>query len=498
LGTEINLVACRGEFEPGTFGLFAVRDLKNVSLVHSILKTDSGLELPAETAELFHVQSWYQAGVGTIHPGRKTLLAELLVRDPSLVSVDPSSRENRLHFEGLPRDAETLQPIAIPAFESRQIWVTYRIPETAAAGTYHGTISVCDAKSTLAGIPVQIRVPEWDLAHSPMLHGFYYSRRCPSGMKTIEEEDAFFALVEKELKNQIEHGCNVTATYIHTSPLPSDPSPCATAQRVNDIMKKYGVTGTPYFGVVDHVGFQQGDQLARVTERARLLDAWARKNGRDGFCFQGRDEASGERLREQRPSWKACRAGGGKMWVACRPSYFEVMGDILDYPVVTGRLRPELAEKVHANGFKILSYGNPQVGVELPALYRRNYGLALRAAGYDGSINYAYGSLDPEEAYDDFDGEGYRDHTFAYPAQDRPIDTIQYEGWREAVDDVRYARTLEEFIEWCDTTDRSPQWAEESREFLRSITGFEDLDHVRSEIIRRIDRLAAAAEAGRN
>ncbi len=495
VGGQLELVACRGELESVSLSLFATRDAKDVRFEFSELTSASGAVLPAAVADPYHVKCWYQSGVGTIHPSRTTLLAELLVKDRALITVDPKSRTNRLNFDPIPTDAQALQPIDIPAFESRQAWITYRIPRDAKSGRYAGTIAIHDKNGLVASVPVRLRVPEWDLARSPMIHGLYYGRRMPP-IKTVEQEQAFFKLVEAELRDQIEHGCNAVATYIHTAPLPSDPSPWATAQRINDIQKKYGVTGTPYFGVVDHVGFQQGEeQLAEVTERARLLSQWARKNGREGFCFQGRDEASGERLRSQRPSWEAARKGGGKMWVACRASYFKDMGDILDFPVVSGRLRPDLARKVHANGFKILSYGNPQVGVELPALYRRNYGLALLAAAYDGAMNFQYGSMAGKAAYDDFDGGSYRDHNFAHPAVGKPIDTIQFEGWREAIDDIRYATTLQNAVSAALAADRHRDSAAESRAWLAGITGFEDLDAVRAEMIRRIDQLTSKADA---
>jgi hypothetical protein len=80
--------------------------------------------------------------------------------------------------------------------------------------------------------------------------------------------------------------------------------------------------------------------------------------------------------------------------------------------------------------------------VERPAVYRRNYGLALWAAGYDGAIDYEYRTMDDASSWDDFNHDHYRDHNFAYPAVGKPIDTIQFEGWREGVDDVRYATTL--------------------------------------------------------
>ena len=39
---------------------------------------------------------------------------------------------------------------------------------------------------------------------------------------------------------------------------------------------------------------------------------------------------------------------------------------------------------------EIFSYGNPQVGVENPEIYRKNYGFALWNAGYDGAMDFAY------------------------------------------------------------------------------------------------------------
>jgi len=179
------------------------------------------------------------------------------------------------------------------------------------------------------------------------------------------------------------------------------------------------------------------------------------------------------------------------MWVACSANYFPDMGDILDFPVVSGTLITSLARQVHANGFKILSYGNPQAGVERPEVYRRNYGLALRAAGYDGAIDYEYRTIDEKSAWDDFDHHHYRDHNFAYPAVGKPIDTIQFEGWREGVDDLRYAATLELAIRAATGEGRQVASAQQAQAWLGGLSGKEDLEAVRMEMIRRIDELTA-------
>jgi hypothetical protein len=79
--------------------------------------------------------------------------------------------------------------------------------------------------------------------------------------------------------------------------------------------------------------------------------------------------------------------------------------------------------------------------VENPELYRKNYGFALWNAGYDGSMDYAY-QHEAGALWNDFDSVNFRDLVFAYPTSNGVIDTIQWEGWREGVDDTRYLATL--------------------------------------------------------
>ena len=99
-----------------------------------------------------------------------------------------------------------------------------------------------------------------------------------------------------------------------------------------------------------------------------------------------------------------------------------------------------------AAGHKILSYNNPQGGAEEPETYRRNYGLALWHAGFDGACTYAY-QHSFGHAWDDFDDNTYRDHNMTYPTVNGVISTVQWEGYREGYDDLRYLATLENWIE---------------------------------------------------
>ena len=72
---------------------------------------------------------------------------------------------------------------------------------------------------------------------------------------------------------------------------------------------------------------------------------------------------------------------------------------------------------------KFSSYGNPQVGIENPEIYRKNYGFALWNAGYDGAMDFAYQYTEGTSIWNDYDapaydGTQYRDHVFAYPTSE--------------------------------------------------------------------------------
>jgi hypothetical protein len=60
-------------------------------------------------------------------------------------------------------------------------------------------------------------------------------------------------------------------------------------------------------------------------------------------------------------------------------------------------------------------------------------------------MNFAY-QYPFGAAWNDFDSpkrdKDYRDHMFTYPTSDGVIGTVQWEGFREGVDDTRYLATL--------------------------------------------------------
>ncbi len=77
-------------------------------------------------------------------------------------------------------------------------------------------------------------------------------------------------------------------------------------------------------------------------------------------------------------------------------------------------------------------------------------------ADYDGVMPFAFqwqfGSM-----WNDWDDKTYRTEALAYPAADKPISTLAFEGLREGIDDVRYLTALEDSISRLKTEDTLSQ-----------------------------------------
>jgi hypothetical protein len=233
-------------------------------------------------------------------------------------------------------------------------------------------------------------------------------------------------------------------------------------------------------------------------ERLRKIVELATKYGYKEVYFYGLDEAQGDRLKESRPELEKIHSVGGKVFAAGLATSlggdsFDVIGDLQDLMVMSYTPLKEDAARWHSRGHKIMSYANPQSGFEKPETYRRNYGLVLDYAGYDGGMTFTYYWF----GWNDFNiWVPYRDHNFVYPTSDGVIDTIQWEGYREGIDDLRYLATLRKAIENVDKSGAGKQ-AKAAKSFIEKLdVNKADLNVVRNEMIGWILELNKSVAAG--
>ncbi len=500
--SRILLRACPGEYEPASFVVVPLDQDVKVTVGTSELTGENGV-MPRETVDIRSVKRWYQSGIKNIvNEGKRILTPELLLYDDSLIRVDHETRDNyvRLRFpdgreewrcvsdakarfeqEELERwttetcpiqDAQTLQPVRIPRQHAKQFWITIHVPAEAKAGSYTGTITVAPETGRSEKIELAVQVLPFKLDPNPLDSSIYYKWRDqldPTAMGTVTAWTRSKAQIRWELKNLMAHGVDNPTVGAGPKNLPT----------ILSLRAEAGMRSDRLYHLTKNINTTSPEEMQEIMDIAR-------KFGFSEIYFYMQDEATGEKLAKQRPLIERAHEMGAKVFVAGRQNNnFPALGDIQDVFVCAGAPSRREAGLWHSKGHKIFCYANPQAGVEDPEVYRRNYGLLLAMNGYDGAMTYIYC-----QAWNDFCRK-WRAHNFVYPTADGGIDTIQWEGYREAMDDLRYLATLRKAIAEASRGNEVPRIeAAKARSFMRELDIRGDLEEVRDAMIERIITLA--------
>jgi hypothetical protein len=325
---------------------------------------------------------------------------------------------------------------------------------------------------------VSLEVLPFDLDSSRLSYSLYYEAKLTTGaVWPYSSALKDTGQLRIELRDMKEHGVLHPTCYQKTPLL----------GRYLAIMNELGFPQNRLYALGISTGNGQSPQEldAKKAEVAAFLDSIS-KYGYDTLFIYGQDEKSGPALAAQRPAWQAVHEAGAYIFVAGYNDLLDIMDTLIDFGNIAGRLQPDYATRFHLKGNQIASYGNPQVGVENPEVYRRNYGFALWKAGYDGAMDWAY-QRNYGAFWNDFDNHpehtAYREETFTYPTGNGIVSTIQWEGYREAIDDVRYLSTLLNRID-----KKRKQGADVSafEAWVESIDPSGDLSALRSDVIEKI------------
>jgi hypothetical protein len=502
---NISITASRDQFESGTFIISAQKDLSGIQISVPNLYSTQGNTLQSDAINIRLVKVWYQAGQGDMKYTRpdSVLTPELLVKDDSLVKVDYVNKINFLKviINGIQQyidisnpnatfpmnaqiqDSVSLQPFSLQVNENKQIWLTVQIPNNTPAGTYYGDITLSVPNEIPVKMNLSVTVLPFDLEPSPIEYAIFYSGRLPSwpvvGIN-INQNWKTPTQYSLELQNMKEHG--VLYPTIYTIRDPPDESTLGTALslRAQSSLPRdhlYFVGSGP--GLTGNATSQS--DLNALKTLVTFYKNNASQHGFNDIYIYGMDERTGTALVSERTAWQAVHDSGAKVFATCYSDAFGSVGDLLDVAVMNnqyGRDTSQVAQW-HSYGHKIFSYAYPQVGMEDPEIYRKNYGFILWNDGYDGAMPWAYQTEYGNSIWNDFDSAdtGFRDHVFAYPTSNGVIDTIQWEGWREGVDDTRYIATLMK-NEGSDTSARAI--------VADSLTKGEEMQTIRNKIIQQI------------
>lgn len=485
-----------GEYISLTFLLQPKRELKNVVMNWSDFAS-SGRTIKASSLDVSIAKVWYQAGVESTETDKKILTQELLIKNDSLVRVNYEDQTNYLLIknksgkkryvdistpteefpdDAIIEDSKSLLPFSLDGRTNRQIWLTMHIPEDAKPGKYTSRFRVSHSGGELWEFPIEIEVLPFKLDESRIAYSLYYHGALrdwkPRPFNCMDKTPKQLYL---ELKDMKEHGVLYPNNYQEIKYLEKN---IQIRNRAELPRERFYSTLLDWFKGTP----QSEPELSALKKRILDFRSIVEKNGYKQLYIYGIDEARGKELLDQRAGWKLAHELGVKIFVAGYYETFQAMGDLLDLAIIQGPLDKEQAHLYHSKGNEIFSYSNPQVGQENPEIYRRNYGIALWLAGYDGAMDYAY-QKNYKNMWNDFDYPRYREETFTYPTSDGLISTVQWEGFRQGVNDMRYLSTLLNRIEKLKSKGRNVSALEN---WVNSIDPSQDLDQLREQIIEKI------------
>ena len=421
-----------GEYEPVTFALTSLMPLQGVQVkVSGDLQGPAGQVLPAAEVSIGIVRSltrWLTNGA-PLQPGQR------YERRPLLIYPN--------------------QPFALPARETRQVWLTVRAGPRQAPGVYRGELAIAAEGRPDLALPLRVTVRPITLLEAEPTYGMYYRHdHQPPGLQTEE-------FYRRSLRDMAAHGMNSMSVYARVEWKRPDgtwemdlerESSRYSLSRQMTLLGECGLLSPQHPHLLlacDETGtFHGGEKLVAA------LDGRRREGGWPELLFYLVDEpgSAAQIAAAKRLNDLVHRVPGVRTTTAIGEP-----GELADYYDVwiVSTSVPRIAATValaRAKGKEIWAYNCQWNGSE-PANDRYFCGYHMWSSGLRGNWQWCYtegyqgtAGLEDEIAlklpyYED---PWYVNYVLPTPAGNLP--TLGWEGRREGIDDYRYLQTLRQTI----------------------------------------------------
>lgn len=525
----VRVLAAKGEYEGGSFQVFAFEDLEGVQFAATDLVCGKE-RIPASAVDLTVVKVWYQGGNAwfgySADMRRRLPVPELLLHDETLIDVRHDWQDNFVRCNYAPglteyrwisytgadadhsyvspdirvewvHDATELRPVSLQRHAFKQFMATVHVPENAAEGLYAGSIVAKKGGQTLCKIPFEVRVLPFEL---PLPRTFHDPERpfvpgCYVNGATASHHDGV-------AKNFAAHGVR----NIYMRPCHGD---TGDLRHQYDVFARNGMDTTRFFALGppgstmtsypprpdDKEYFAYRERVAAATNIVREIRKVVGETA-DIISFGG-DELPPDKVLKERAIWQVYQSLGISMIATTH--YHPYLFFCLDWANIP--LQPWDGSKVNAvtlheanPDIGLVWYADPHSGPENPAFARRGYGWTTWRNDYDGFFQYIVYRDNWVDTWVAMQ-RPLRGLMLTYPQGETVIDTLEWEGVREAVDDIRYGTLLRELafkakkskdIQTVYIGRAALHWIAEV-DFERSSLGY-----LRKETIRRILMLREA------
>jgi hypothetical protein len=537
-GLNISQNTTPGEYEASSFVVQPQSPVSDMTVLATSL-TDGTNTIPTSAIDIKGVKVWYMAKNSDTSADRTSgyyLRPELLLKNLSIVRVNYTAQTNELwitnatytgyfHIDNttigqFPTDVQiwdnatatgNMQPFSVPAGNNQQIWVTTDVPAGQRPGIYNGQIWINSSVTNPVAMNFSVNVLPYTLPASSLRYGIYFTPVVGTTDPASWSPDNGSFIYDKipareyaaELTDMKNHGVLYPTDYnwwgnigtqnyanFERSLLLRNQSGLPTDSLYTVFGPNYGHPRKSYL-----LATSQSD-LNTIAAQIKSAQNQSSTYGFNKLYLYGVDEPDYTQFPLERPAFTTEITNGSYPYYADGSGHWGVglpainVTSLINLAGATNSTNMALYRSSNPN-IQLFRYADPQSGIPNPEIYRKNFGLSLWNDGYNGSMDWAYMMGRGQSIWNNFDNtkNNYTEENFVYPKSDGVIDTIQWEGFREGIDDTRYADYLTQFT-------GSTSAAKST--ITSGIAAREDMSQIRATLINQIGSVSFNASLTSN
>jgi len=439
--SKLGLVSAGGEVKQFTFALLAGdTSIKDLSISIDDLVSSSGKKLKECSFDIRVVKVWSQDALHwEVFDSTETILVpEILLKDDRVI-VDESRQENG--FYNPPHVLNVDFGTNIPAHTIKQIWVNADIPPGTAPGHYKGSMNINSRQGVEPfSLPVDLEILPFDLPKAKKVYGIYYRFLLSNkkiGMQRNRE------LIAADLKEMKKVGFDAITIYDSVKSV-----------EFIDILKEVGMDGP--------IIVMNNKSKKDIVNLKRIFDSQA-----VNVYFYGVDEPNTRQKKiEHVAISKKIHDANAKVMTAITVRvalFLKDHGEQLDwvnFPQIASSIKylKKIGKGERERVADFITY-YWQIYQENPTRNRFLTGYYLWSSGADGVFPYEYQGfprglpwsedvwLSNKVIKKNGAMRKFRMWCLTYPSQEGPVSTLQWEGVRAGITDLRYLTLLEQRIE---------------------------------------------------
>lgn len=440
----IEVIAAKGEYEPTSFCIYASVDLDSVTIIINDLISCDGNRISKQDIDIRVVRCWPQR-------------------------VSWNSNTYRL----IPELLEKKEAVNIKANTTKQFWLTVKVPVNAKEGKYYSRIVIAldgeeetEIDLVLRVLPFRLEIPEgiiWGLYADSDRWKNYAIKRIESELQDIKEHG-----INSLIINPVTLG---ECSY-QNGKLKIDLS------KLNECMLLYKEMGfkEPIIFSVQTLsgslvkrllGYNSAEfttnfkslyiEIIKTIEKKALEKNWPSRVYH-AIDEVGRRSSESEKERAKIELKILHNLGLKTLTTIVDEEFFKNnLDNLVDVRCYSKSLAlnnaEELKKQIEGSNDIFWWYGSGcYLGLEGNTIENRFLtGVAFWKSGATGQWSWTF-QRPKDDPYNDFDGNNYseaKDACIVYPAMKgmHNIPTLQWEGIREGIDDVKYIYTLQQYIQ---------------------------------------------------